>query len=200
MSDIKMPKNQKRRKAPKQKFASIPKQVPTNTTIIRTTYTSSALSSDTAGTISSSISASIQSASEYSVLSSLYREVRLKAQTLQFFWASPYNTGSQAYLVMMGTDLRYNGTTFTSPTQYLDIYNIADRKLFARTNPQLVTFRRQVPRDLEFSNIEADCPTLPVPFSGSPGVIQVYATNAPVSTAATTTIVVTATYELRGRI
>ncbi len=200
MSDIKMPKTNNRRRQPKQKFASIPRNLPTDSTIVRTSYTSTALSSDTAGTISSSISASIQSASEYSVLSSLYREVRLKAQVLQFFWASPYNTGSQAYLAVIGTDMRFNGTTFTSPTQYLDVYNLSDRKLHARTRPGLVTFRRRVPKDLEFTNIEADCPTLPNPYSGSPGVIQFYATNAPVSTAATTTIMITATYELRGRV
>ncbi len=196
--DRKETKQKKRQ--PRQKFSNIPKHVPTDSAIIRTSYTSTALSSDTAGTLSSSISASIQSASEYSVLSSLYREVRLKAQTLQFFWASPYNTGSQTYLVMMATDMRYNGTTFTSPTQYLDVYNISDRKLHSRSNPRLVTFRRQVPRDLEFSNIEADCPTLPVPFSGSPGVIQIFGSGLPVSTAATTTIFITATYEVRGRI
>ncbi len=189
-----------RKRGPKQQMASVPRQIPADTMVLRTSYTSSALSSGTDGTVSSSISGSIQSCTEYSVLSSLYREVRLLAQDLTFFFASPYNTGSQSYLVAIGTDMKMNGTTFTSPTSYLEVYNSSDRKLYSRTNPQQITFRRRVPRNLEYTNIDADCPTLPVPFAGSPGVIQVYATGTPVSTAMTTTIIISATYELKGRI
>ncbi len=200
MSDRKTMSKQKRKGGPKQGFATIPKQVPADSTVIRTSYTVAALSSGTDGTISSSIGASISSVSEYSVLSSLYREVKLVAQTINFFFNSPYATGVNSGLWVMGTDMRMNATTYTLPTAYLDIYNMSDRKMYCRTSPALISFRRRVPRALDFTNIADDCPTLPVPFAGSPGVIQIFATGGAVSSQLTTTIMVTATYMLKGRV
>ncbi len=196
-------KRRKGRRGPPQSFASIPKQVPTDTFILRTTYTSAGFTSGTDGTISSSISASIQSASEYSVLSSLYREVKLMSQSLSFFWLNPYatsGTSATTGLMCCGTDMSMNGTTFTSPTTYIEVYNCTDRRWFCRTNPGQITFRRRVPRDLEHTLISADCPTLPVPFAGSPGVIQVLSVGNNPSTLLTTPLIITATYHLRARV
>ncbi len=196
-------KPKQKKGGPKQKFASIPKQVPADTMVLRTSYTIAALSSGTDGTISSSIGASITSTSEYPNLASLYREVKLMAQQIEFFFYYPFvnaGTNNVTTLWYMGTDMRMNATTYTSPSAPLDIYNASDRRLFARTDWKKVLFRRRVPKDLEFTNIADDCPTLPVPFAGSPGVIQILSLGNVVSVAHTTTILVTGTYMLKGRI
>ncbi len=188
---------------PKQKFVSVPKQVAADTMVVRTSWTQAALSSGTAGEISASISASIQNSSEYSVLSSLFRESKLVSQSLEFFFYNPYSTsGTNAVTTTMviGTDMRMNGTTFTLPTTYLEVYNASDRRTYARTNPDKVLFRRQVPRGLEHTNIADDCPTLPIPYAGAPGVIQIISLGAQISTQITTILFITATYHLKGRI
>ncbi len=100
----------------------------------------------------------------------------------------------------MGTDMRMNATTFTLPTQYSDIVNASDRKLFIRTTPGVITFTRQVPRNLLFTNIADDSPTLPVPNAGSPGIVLMYGEGNVVSGTQTTIPIVTCTYILRGRI
>ncbi len=190
-------------KGPRQDYAYVPRQTPTDSMVIRTTYTAAALSSGTDGSVSSSIGASIQSASEYSVLASLFREVKLMAQEVSFFFYYPYvnsGTNQATTTFICGTDMRMNGTTYTPPTQYLDVYNLADRKMYCRTNPREIVFRRRVPRKLEHTNIADDCPTLPVPFAGSPGVIQIYSTGNVVSSQLTTILTITATYHLRGRV
>ncbi len=171
--------------------------------VIRTTYTATALSSGTDGTVSSSIGASITSASEYSVLASLFREVKLMAQEVSFFFYYPYvnsGTNQATTTFMCGTDMRMNGTTYTPPTQYLDVYNLADRRDYCRTNPNKIVFRRRVPRQLEHTNIADDCPTLPIPYAGSPGVIQIFSSGNVVSSQLTTILTITATYHLQGRV
>ncbi len=206
MSDRKTfnkPRGKQAGKGPKQGFASVPRSIPTDTLVVRTSWTLPALSSGTAGELSSSISSSIQNASEYSVLASLYREVKLVSHDIEFFWYNPYSTsGTNAVTttVVLGTDMRMNGTTFTLPTAYIDVYNASDRRTFARTNPMKVRFRRQVPKNLEHTNIADDCPTLPVPYAGSPGVIQVFSSGNQVSTQLTTILLCSATYHLKGRI
>ncbi len=198
------PRPQKKKSGPKQGFASIPRNIPTDTLVVRSSRTEAALSSGTDGTVSASISATIALTSEYSNFSSLYREVKLMAQAVQFFFYYPYvNSGSTSNVTTtwcLGTDMRMNATTYTPPTQYLDVYNTADRRLFARTNPQLITFKRRVPRNLEFTNIADDSPTLPIPYAGCPGVVQVYSTGNVPSVQQTTIIMVTTTYMLKGRI
>lgn len=200
MTDRKSKPTQRKKGGPKQKFASVPRNLPTDTTVIRSSYTVAALSSGTDGSISSSIGASISSVSEYSVLASLYREVKLMAQTIEWYSQSPYATGITTGMFVIGTDMRMNATTYTSPTAYLDVYNMSDRQTWNRRIYTKFTFRRRVPRDLEFTNIADDCPTLPVPFSGSPGVVQIYSSGEAVSTTITTTVLVTATYMLKGRV
>ncbi len=200
MSDRKSKKPPMKRGGPKQQFASVPRNMPTDSLVLRTSYTVAALSSGTDGSISSSIGASISSVSEYSVLASLYREVKLKAQSIEFYSQSPYATGVNTGLWVLGTDMRMNATTYTPPTSYIDVYNMSDRQTWNRRIYTKFVFRRRVPKDLEFTNIADDCPTLPVPFAGSPGVIQVYGFGDAASTTLTTTILVTCTYILRGRV
>ncbi len=201
--DRKQATRKTRGKQPKQSFAPIPRQLPTDTMTLRTSWTLAAISSGTSGQISSSVSASIQNSSEYSVLASLWREVKLVACDVKFFFYYPYvnsGTNQATSLLICGTDMRMNGTTFTPPTQYIDVINLSDRQLFCRTNPNLINIRRTVPRNLEYTNIAEDCPTLPIPYAGSPGVLQIYGDGAVVSGVQTTQLVVTCTYMLRGRV
>ncbi len=122
------------------------------------------------------------------------------AQSIEWYSQSPYATGITTGMWVIGTDMRMNATTYTPPTAYLDVYNMSDRQTWNRRIYTKFTFRRRVPRDLEYTNIADDCPTLPVPFSGSPGVVQIYANGEAVSTTITTTLLVTATYMLKGRV
>ncbi len=200
MSDKKMSKQQKKKAGPRQDLLSIPRQVPTDSMLLKTSYTAAALASGTSGTISASLGASISSVSEFSVLSSLWREVRLRAWQVEWFWANPYGTTTASGLMVLGTDMRMNSTTYTLPSAYLDVYNIADRRVFAKCTNVKSVFRRKVPKDLEFTNIADDCPTLPVPFAGSPGVVQWFADGLTVSNTYTTQLLITATYELRSRV
>ncbi len=196
-------KSSARRKGPRQGYAKVPSQIPTDTMVIRTTFTSAALSSGTDGSVSSSIGASIQSASEYSVLASLFREVKLLAQEVSFFFYYPYvnsGTNQATTTFICGTDMRMNGTTYTPPTQYLDVYNLTDRRKYCRTNPKEIIFRRRVPPKLEHTNIADDCPTLPIPYAGSPGVVQIFSAGNVVSSQLTTILTITATYHLQGRV
>ncbi len=188
------------KRGPKQSFAPVPKPVPTNSMIVRSAWTEAGLLSSSGGVISATIGASISSTSEYSVLSSLYREVRLLSQTVEFWMLNPYGTTTQSGLIVSGTDLKENSTTYTLPTAYLDVYNTPDAQTFSKAIARKVVIRRYVPRNLDFANIDADAPTLPVPYAGSPGVLKFIATGATASTTFTTAILIRCTYEVKGRI
>ncbi len=201
--DKKSFQKQKSSKGPRQGFVSVPKNIPADSLVLRTSWTLAALSTGTAGEISASISSSVSNSSEFSVLSSLWREVKLVSHSIEFFFYNPYSTSGTSAVtstLVMGTDMRMNGTTFTLPTTYLEVYNISDSKTFCRTSPRKIIFRRQVPRNLQHTNIAEDVPTLPIPYAGSPGVIQMFTTGGAISAPYTTVLLNRATYHLQGRI
>ncbi len=196
-------RNGKSSRGPRQKFVSVPKNVPADTLVIRTSWTSAALSTGTAGELSTSLSSSIQSASEYSVLASVWRQVTLVAHSVEFYFYNPYSTSGTSAVtstLIMGTDIRMNGTVFTPPTSYLEVYNLSDSKSFCRTNPRKIVFRRMIPRNLLPTSIAADAPDPAIEYAGSPGVIQMFTTGGAISAPYTTVLLHRATYILSARV
>ncbi len=180
------------------RYASLSAQ-PSSSMTLRTSWTTAALSTNGSGTMSRTLNASIQNAAEYSALVEQWREVRLRSFAVCFSFSQPYNTTITQIMVVMGTDPSMNATTYTAPSGYADVMNLSDKKCYASVSNRLIVRPMLVNQSLDFTNIDADSPTLPVPYAGSPGVLQVYATGGTNSTVYTTSLLITATYQLRGR-
>lgn len=155
-------------------------------------------SSGTAGTISiGDISPSIQNSSEYSILQSLFTEVKLISCVVSFVGQTQGSTIRQGS-ILIGTNMLQNGTTFTTPTSINDVANLDRKREVSTFLTRPLRYRMVVPRGLEFSGITNDMPTVPLPYAGSPGVVKVWGDNLDTSTGYFI-IHVTARWMLRGR-
>lgn len=159
------------------------------------------VSANTSGTISlGDISPSIQNSSEYSTVSSLFTECRLVRCTVRIVpqvGTAALVTGS----VMMGTQMASNLNTFTAPTQFSNVQNLAGTFVIPVGPFINRTFRYNmvVPRRLEYSSITSDAPATVTPWAGSPGVVQMFGQDLTAS-ASYIQIFVDVTHMLRGRV
>jgi hypothetical protein len=143
------------------------------------------VSSNTSGNIAKGdISPSVSYASEYSALQSLFTEVKLIAATIVFSPVQTQGSGNFNGPVMVGTNLIFNGTTNTAPTNYSFVQNLENKKEFSviSTESKPFYYRMPVPKDLEFSAITNDIPSTATPYAGSPGTVCIFGGSLTAST------------------
>jgi len=167
--------------------------------MLRSRYEFGVLSSGTAGAISAGgISPSIQNSSEYSVLQNIFNECRLVRAVVKITSIAPNSTSVNQSRIMIGTNMLFNGTTFTNPTAYSAIYNLSNPKEVTSSQIGVYTYRMVVPKGLEFSSITGDIPSTATPYAGSPGTVVIYGDRFTSSTAYFTVDVIMI-HQLRGR-
>jgi len=178
----------------------VPRSLPVNEVIYRCSWTGPLLTAGTAGAISSSgLGFSIQNSTEYSALSTIYSEVKLISAKICL---SPRGANSLTNIsrIMGGYHVEYNTTTNTPPTQFSSVANTQRRFTVCSNIIIPFVYRVPVPQGLEYTAINADCPTLPTPFAGSPGVIMIYGTNFQASADYFTLDYLDVTYHVKGRV
>jgi len=140
------------------------------------------LTSGTSGTISFSVSPTIQGSSEYSGLSTLFSEVRLVSAMLTIATRSPAVTSIFHGSILIGTNMEMNATTFTAPTSTVSVQNLERKAEYSTSALTVQRYKMRVPAALDFQPIGGDCPTIPSPYAGSPGMILGWADNLTAST------------------
>jgi len=160
-------------------------------------WTVTTLIAGTAGSISMASGVSISNSSEYSNLQTIFSEVRLKRATFSFSCRYPQDTGVHSR-AQCGTRMEANQTTFSLPAGFPDVQNLVRRREFTDCFKGLVRVPLEVPRDLMFTSLVADVPTLVSPWAGSPGSLYLYGDGFTPSRDVFT-VVVNAVWELRGR-
>lgn len=191
MSDIK----RTRIRRPKRQ---VPRSIATNEMILRTSWTQTSVTSGTTGTMASWTSPSIIHSSEYSVVSSLFSEVRLRRATLIFTPTQSANGSVNHVALVVSCNMLLNENTGTDPASYTDVQNQTRPVRLSTLSVRPLNYRLTVPRDLEFANIAGDAPNPPTPWAGSPGIVRWYATGGTPSTVYFN-LHIDAVYHLRGR-
>jgi hypothetical protein len=101
--------------------------------------------------------------------------------------------------IVIGTRLDANANHLTAPTSWSGVLNTTNTKeVFSANNNNRTVVELVVPRQLEHSNIDADAPSTPTPWAGSPGAWYVYGDGFSNSTAYFI-VTVSAMWHLRGR-
>jgi len=154
-----------------------------NETVIRVGWTNSAVSSGTASTISQTSGFSIQESTEYSALANLFGEVKLLSAQMIFISGRATDTTTADAQIYMGYDIRYNSVTTTNPTSRA---NQLVLPAFRVWNPsgaiKPLIIRVPIPKNLDFTRIDLDTPSTPIPYAGSPGVWSLWADGTAAST------------------
>lgn len=155
-------------------IVKVPRALPLNEMIYQARWTEANLTTGTTGTISrAQLSPTIQNSSEYSAVQGLFSMVKCIKAVWTF--TGRLQNGSVGHgRIMVGTDNTMNYTTNTTPTSYTDVQNLERKKDICTYTVIPVSYRQAVPKNLDFSNLDADAPTLPTPFAGSPGVVKVF--------------------------
>lgn len=147
---------------------------PLNETIIRGGWTGTAIVSSTTGTISASYSPSIQNSAEYSTINSLYTEVRLVSFRMVLTPLVCYDTILTQSRVWVGYNMAATDATHTNPTSMAQVTNLTNSRVLNSQKATPTHFKAPIPRNLEFSLMANDSPTLATPYAGSPGMFLIY--------------------------
>jgi len=160
------------------------------------------LNSGTTGTIaSSSIGNSISQISEYSSLTAIFSEVKLVAMRLLFTPKTQNLSSTLQDTMSIGSRLDYNSTTTApTPTGVQFVNQLSDSKRIGTYGVKPYVWTMQVPAHLEYTPLNADCPTLPVDYAGSPGNVLIYATNLSTSSVNYFSVSQTLIYVLKRRV
>jgi len=184
---------------PKNKSRSPPSpSLGVNSMIYRTSWTQTSLSSGTSGIMASWTSPSITHSSEYSVVSSLFTEVKLLSAKFIFTPVQAANGSVNHSALLVSTNMLLNENTGTDPASYTDVQNQVRPVRISTLDVKPLIYHMVVPRALEYANIAADAPNPPTPWAGSPGIIRWYSSGGTASTVYFQLHVET-TYILRGR-
>lgn len=175
-------KSRKKSKRPVDAY-SPPIGLPLNSMFLKGQWYFGALNTSTSGTIArGSISPSISFSSEYSVVQNLFTEIRLIAATIIFTPTTMTESTLVQGRLMVGTNMLFNGTTFTTPTSATGVQNTTHPIDLCTYGVRPVRYRMVVPSSLEYSSVTGDIPTIPTPYAGSPGCVVVWGDNLTVST------------------
>lgn len=202
MTDVKQApsRNVMRRRAQKRNKYVIPRNPLLNETLITVGWTNSAVTSGTAGTIAVTSGFSIQETTEYSAIANLFGEVRLVAAQVIFISGRATDTTTVNAQMYMGYDIRYNSVTASNPTSRALQMALPKFTLWnAQGAVKALRVNVPIPKNLEFTRVDSDTPSAPVPYAGSPGVWSIWADGAAASTGYASWDT-RATYHLRYRI
>lgn len=192
---------QRRRRSALRYYGGVPRGPSANTMIYTAGYEYGNLAANTSGVLSSAdISGSITAfdSTEYTYVTGLFSEIKLLNLTVTFTCCSV--GGQNRSRALIGTDMNSNYTTHAStPLTAQQVYNLP-RLVYLQLNDTVEPFQYQmiVPRNLEFSSITNDAPTVPTPYAGSPGCVYVFANDLSASRVYLK-VDVRATWLLRGR-
>jgi hypothetical protein len=152
------------------------KTIALNEMFYQTGWTNPTLTASTSGTISFSLSPSLQNSSENSTIQSLFTEVKLVRATAVFYTVQASASGPLHSRVKMGTNMIFTQATFTLPTSYTQVQNLARPRSILSAEVHPVRYTYLVPPGLEFSSsgTGVDSPATPTPWAGSPGAIVGY--------------------------
>ncbi len=195
--DSKKSKPAKPRK--RRKGSSVGRQLAVNEMLFKVSWTEATLSSSSTGTLSNSTSPSIVGASEYSVISGLFTQVRIVRATLVFTSKQQTDGTISQGRIMIGTNMNMNYTVFTLPTNYAAVQNTTKKATVASYLVRPYRYVFPVPPNLEFADIKADAPSPVTPWAGTPGVVQLYGDGFTASTAYFQIDWEDVVYHLRGR-
>lgn len=165
----------------------------------KTSWTAGTLSAGTTGIIATSLSPSIASSSEYSGLQTFFNEVKIVSATLLFTTIQSTASGPKQGRIMIGTNMLANYTTFTTPTSYVSVQNLARKVTISSSEIKPVRYRFLVPKNLEYSSLTADAPSTPTPWAGTPGAVYIYGDGFTNSDAYYTVDWENVIFHLRGR-
>ena len=166
--------------------------------MIRSKWSEIDLKSGTSGTISVSIAPSIQNTTEYSSLTSLFREVKLVQATYSFYAVQANSTSTLHSKISMGCDMAFTAITYSLPSAYSAVINLRGARTTNTWRNEVYHYKYPVPSGLEFAEISADSPTLATPWAGSPGALVIFSDDL----SATTTyfrVEASAVWHLRSR-
>lgn len=171
---------------------------PVNSMILKQSWTATSVISGTSGTATSWTSPTIYASSEYSVVQSLFTEVRLLSATAIFGPVQSANGTLAHGTLVVSTNMLQNQNTGVTPTGYVDVQNQTRPIRISTLGVREIRYRLAVPRNLEFAGITADAPNPATPWAGSPGIVAWYMAGV---TASTTwfTLHMECVWELRGR-
>lgn len=176
----------------------VPRQPVSPGMIYDTSWTQTSVTSGTTGTMASWTDGSIVHSSEYSVISSLFTEVKCLSIVYYF---SPTQSANGTVLhgsVLFGTNMAENAATGTNPTAFSDVQNLQKTTRMLTASTTVRRYQQALPRNLEFSLISADSPNPPTPWAGTPGVVKWYGVGFTPSTVYFN-LQIQARYFLRGR-
>jgi len=140
------------------------------------------ITTGTSGTISFSVSPTIQNSSEISGLTTLFSEVKLVYAVLTLATRSPAVTSIFHGSMLIGTNMEMNATTFTAPSSTISVQNLERKAEYSTSCLTIQRYKMRIPGNLDFQPIGGDCPTIPSPYAGSPGMILGWADNLTAST------------------
>lgn len=199
--DIKVSKSRNSSKKTAGHKSSRPSYSPSlgvNRMVLKTSWTQTSVSSGTTGTMSSWTSPSIIHSSEYSVVSSLFSEVKLQRAKFIFTPVQSANGSVNHCALVVSTNMLLNENTGADPTSYTDVQNQVQPVRISTLDVKPLIYSMVIPGGLEYANIAADAPNPPTPWAGSPGIIRWYATGGTPSTVYFQ-LHVEVVYTLRGR-
>lgn len=156
------------------------------------------MQSGTTGTMASWTAGSIIHSSEYSVISSLFNEVRLRRLTAIIGPTQSANGTINHGTLIVGTNMIENESTGSTPGAYSDVQNLTKMQRISTLGVREVRYRVALPRRLEFASVASDAPNPPTPWAGSPGAFKWYGEGFTPSTVYFT-LHFEAIYDLRGR-
>jgi hypothetical protein len=99
---------------------------------------------------------------------------------------------------MIGTNMLFNNVTFTNPSGISAVQNLTHPDEYLSSEIKSKHYKMTVPRNLEYSSIVGDSPTLPSPYAGSPGCVVLWGERFTASTAYFL-VDIEAVWQLRGR-
>ena len=166
--------------------------------MLRTSWSASSITSGTAGSMYSWTAPSIANCSEYSVVQSLFTEVRLVRAIFIFTPTQAANGTVSHGALVIGTNMLENQNTGQNPTSYLDVQNTTHPVRISSLSVKPLIYHMAVPAALEYTAVTLDAPDPPQPWAGSPGVVKWYGAGFTSSTVYFQ-LHLEAVYALRGR-
>ncbi len=159
------------------------------------------LSAGSSGLLSANdISPSIVNATEYSTVSSLFTEIRLRR--FEIIITAAHNDGAASFgRLIVGTQMQANATSpGPAITSLAQVENLAKTQYYQLGNTvEPFKYQMVVPPNLQFASISADAPTPVTPYAGSPGCIYMFANDLTYDQVYLKVDCI-ATYDLRGRV
>ncbi len=111
---------------------------------------------------------------------------------------SPGGLGIVHDRLLIGTHPSYNATTFTNPASAAGVENSQGFVEIHTATDRVLHYYMWLPKDVGYSTLGEDAPTIPTPYAGSPGAVQVWAQDLSVSQNYFS-VQCTAVWALRGR-